>query len=98
PGAVDLPPLVLKEPGIEYARRRGLRVDAVPLGREAREIVGRGEELDGDFAAGGAVPRDERSPRSELRNLRHALMQHAEQSGAKGGEQPSSMGRRRGVR
>ena len=77
PGAVDLPPLVLEQPGIEHARRHRLRMDAVPFGRQARELVRRGEELDGDFAAGGAVPRDERSPRGEPRNLRRALMQHA---------------------
>src|SRR5438045_2731956 len=43
--AVDLPPLVLPDPGVEDASRCGLLVQAIPFRRELREVRGRGEEL-----------------------------------------------------
>ena len=77
-GAVDLPPLVLEEPGIEDASGLGARVQAVPIRRETRELLVRGEELDGELAARGRGTGRERGPRCEARKLRCAVVLHGE--------------------
>src|SRR3954463_1577060 len=66
-------------------------MQAVPLGREARELFIRGEELDGEVAARGRAGR-ERGPRSEARDLRCAVVLHGRQPRANGAGQPSTRG------